>query len=234
MVNLGAISTAVLSVLSKFSPKECQPTTIGGVRFVFSLFFLFALTQHGVIADNGRLGFICHPETNDVHEEECFSHYSDEMNPFMRLYHFLLVTAFILVPLWTAMIQYSSIHLPKITRATDSNEKECLCLEFWKMFLLHVVSEAVALSVILGFFCYTQKIHVPKTYNYTLIAPVTTCRDLYHQDKSVLNIFFIGGILFILFLCIATVYQAVCSKENFIKELLVLNTRENKAGKERL
>ena len=94
------------------------------------------------------------------------------------------------------------------------------------MILFHLGSEAVVLSVILGIFCYTQKIYFPETYNCTvMIAAVIICRDQHHWVKSIFNIVFIGGMASILLLCInATVSQAVCNKEKFIKELLVLST----------
>ena len=252
MGNIGV--GAVLNFLKSLSPLEGQ-STMGGVRCIFSLFFIFVLTHHSVIADNGRQGFKCRPQTDDSDKEECFSHFSDEMNPFMRLYHFLLVTAFILFTLWVTMIRYSSINLPKIARA-DASEKERLYDDFRKMFLLIVGSEAVVLSIIVGFFCYTQKILLEKTYNCILIAPVKpsvdvdrqekavdqhrpsriilTCIDSYRQDKTFYNIVFIAGMVFILLLCIATVFQALCNKEKFIKELPVLNTTGNGTGKERL
>ncbi|XP_015775825.1 PREDICTED: uncharacterized protein LOC107353949 isoform X2 [Acropora digitifera] len=132
------------------------------------------------------------------------------------------------------MILYSLGHLPKIRRATDSSARENLCHDFWKMVLLHVGSEAVAVSVTLGLFCYTQTIHFAGTYNCTLmIESVTTCIDVHHRDKSILNIFFIGGLALILLLCLGTVCQAMGNRENFIKELQDLNTPENEAGKER-
>ena len=228
------ISAAAVKFLSTLSPLKGQPT-IGGVRLTFSLLFLFVMIKHDAIADDGRLGFICHPKTNDFYKVLCFSHYSAKMNPLMRPYFFLLVTALALVALWTMMIENSYMHLLKSRRVKVLSEREHLCHEFWKMFLLHVVTEAVVLSFILGVFCYTQKIYFEETFNCTLtIAPVMICRDLHHRVKSILNILFIGGMAFILFLCIGTVYQAVCNKENFIKELLILNTTENKAGKKRL
>ena len=228
------IIAAALHVVSCSSPLKGQPT-IGCVRLIFSLLFICALPQRDMGPDSGRLDFICHPETNDVHKELCFSHYSAEMSPLMQPYFFLLVTACALVVLWTIMIQYSYMHLPKIGRVKVLSEREHLCHEFWKMFLLHVGSEAVVLSVILGLFCYTQKIYFAETYNCALmIAPMMTCRDLHHRVKSILNILFIGGMALILLSCIVTVYHAVSNKENFIKELLVLSTTENGAGKESL
>ena len=213
-------------------PLKGQPT-IGGVRLVFSLFFLIFASQHD--AGNDILSFMCHPETSDFHKEKCFAQYTAEMSPFMRPYLFSLLTAGILFVLWTSMILYSLGHLPKIRRATDSSAREHLCHDFWKMFLLHVGSEAVAVSVTLGLFCYTQKIHFAGTYNCTLmIESVTTCIDVHHRDKSILNIFFIGGLALILLLCLGTVCQAMGNRENFIKELQDLNTPENEAGKERL
>ena len=67
-----------------------------------------------------------------------------------------------------------------------------------------------------------------------MIAPVITCRDWHHWVKSTFNILFIGAMASILLLCIATVCQAACNKEKFIKELLVLSNTVYRAGKERL
>ena len=89
--------------------------------------------------------------------------------------------------------------------------------------------------VVLWFFCYTQKIYFPETYNCAvMIAPVITCRGWDHFVKSIFNIPFIGGMASILLLCIASVCQAVCNKKKFIKELLVLITTVYGAGKESL
>ncbi|XP_044180798.1 uncharacterized protein LOC114951539 [Acropora millepora] len=220
----------LLDYLSSFSSLKDQ-ANMSAFRFIFSLVFFFVWILCDAIAGSGRLGFICHPKTSEFEKELCFLRYSADMNPLMRPYHFLLVTAFALVAFWTVMISYSSIHFRKIRRATDSSEREHLCQEFFKKFLLHVGSEAVVLSAVLGLFCFVQKIHFAETYICTLkIAPEMKCRDLHHQVKSIVNILFIGGLAFLLFLCIVTVCQAVCNKESFIKELLVLNSRENKAG----
>lgn len=231
---MAGFSTVLGNFVLSFFSMEGQPT-MGALRFTFFMIFIIVLANHDAVADSGRLDFICQPKTNDVHKEQCFSQYSAEMNPLMRLYHFLLVTALILVVLWIAMIRYSSIHLRKIRRVTDFSEREHLWHEFRRIFLLHVSSEAVVLSAMLGLFCFVQKIHFAETYICTLkIAPVITCIDLHHQVKSIFNILFIEGLAFLLFLCIMTVCQAVCNKESFIKELLVLNARENKAGKKKL
>ncbi|XP_015761088.1 PREDICTED: uncharacterized protein LOC107340256 [Acropora digitifera] len=226
-VNMTGIGP-ILNFLSSFSPLEGQPT-IGVVRFSCSLVFCFILARHDAVTESGRLDFSCDPNISVVDKELCFLHYSAEMNPLMRLYHFLLVTAFALVVLWTAMIRYSSIHLRKIRRATKSSEREHLCQKFFKMFLFHVESEAIVLSVILGVFYCVQRIHFAETYICPLkTARMMTCRDMHHQVKSILNILFIGGLAVLLSLCIVTFCQAVCNKESFIKELLVLDSRENK------
>ena len=166
------IIAAALHFVSCSSPLKGQPT-IGCVRLIFSLLFICVLPLLDMGPDSGGLDFICHTETNDFHKERCFSHYSAEMSPLMQPYFFLLVTACALVVLWTIMIQYSYVHLLKSRRVEVLSEREHLCHEFWKMFLLHVGSEAVVLSVILGLFCFTQKIYFPGAYICTLkIAPV--------------------------------------------------------------
>ena len=228
------VIAAALHFMLWLSPLKGQPT-ICHVRLIFSLLFICVLQQHAMDPDSGRLGFICHPKTNDVHKELCFSHYSAEMSPLMGPHFFLLVTVCALFVSWTTMIQYSNLHVQKRRRVKVLSVQELLCHEFWNMTLFHVGSEAVMLSVILGFFFYTQKINFPETYNCAvLIAPVITCRDQHHWVKSMYNLLFIGGMASILLLCIATIREAVCNKEKFIKELLVLSTTVYGAGKERL
>lgn len=218
------VIAAALHFMSCLSPLKGQPT-ICHVRLIFSLLFICVLPQHAMDPDSGRLGFICHPKTNDAHKELCFSHYSAEMSPLMGPYFFVLVTICALCVLWTTMIQYSYLHVQKSRRVKVLSVQERLCHEFWNMTLFHVGSEAAVLSVILGFFFYTQKIYFPETYNCAvLIAQVITCRDQHHWVKSIFNILFIGGMAFIVLLCFATICQAVCNKEKFIKELLVLST----------
>ena len=68
-------------------PLKGQPT-IGGVRLVFSLFFIIFASQHD--PGNDTLSFMCHPETSDVHKEKCFAQYTAEMSPFMRPYLFFI------------------------------------------------------------------------------------------------------------------------------------------------
>ena len=77
-----------------------------------------------------------------------FSRHSAKMNPLMRPYFFLLLTACTLVVLWAAMFLYSFRHLPKIKREEDPSKRQHLCQEFWKMILCLVGSEAVVLFVI--------------------------------------------------------------------------------------
>lgn len=228
-VNMKMINGGLKFLLS-LSPFKFQ-LTIGGVRLIFSIFFVCALPQpDAIFAGNGKLGFICHPETNETHKEKCFSQYSAEMSSLMRPHIFLLMTTGILIPLWSAMLLYSASHFAKIGRETGLIERKCLCHEFWKMFLLHVGMEAAVLIVILVLYCYTHKINFAETYNCTvIIASVTTCRDVYRQE---FNFLFIGGMAFILFLCIVTLCQAMCNEENFIEQFLLSKTTENEAGKE--
>lgn len=217
-----------LKFLLSLSPFKFQ-LTIGGVRLIFSIFFVCALPQpDALVAGNGKLGFICHPETNETHKEKCFSQYSAEMSSLMRPHIFLLVTAGILILLWSAVLLYSGSHFAKIRRETGLIERKCLCHEFWKMFLLHVGMEAAVLSVILVLYYYTHKINFAETYNCTvIIASVTTCRDVYREE---FNFLFIGGMAVILFLCIVTLCQAMCNEENFIEQFLLSKTTENEAG----
>ena len=219
-----------VKILLTLSPFKFQ-LTFGGVRLIFSFFFVYALPQpDAIVAGNGKLGFICHPETDEFPKEKCFSQYCAEMSSLTRPHIFLSVTAGILILLWSAMILYSVSHYAKIRRETDPIERKYLCHEFWKAFLLHVGFEAAVLSVILVLYYYTQKINFAETYNCTVnFAPVITCRDVYRQE---FNFLFIGGMAVILFLCIVTLCQAMCNEENFIEQFPLLNTTENEAGKE--
>ena len=174
---------AALNFLLRFHPLEGQ-TTMGCVRFIVYLFLFFVSTQQDATTHNSRLDFTCDPETNNFHRELCFSPYSAKMNPLMRPYQFLLVTACILVVLWTAMIQYSHMLLPKIRkeqsrRVKVPSERKHLCHELWNMSLCHVGCEAIVVSFMLGLFIYTQEFNFPETYNCALIsAQVITCTGL--------------------------------------------------------
>ena len=228
------VIAAALRTVLHLSPLKGQPT-ISHVRLIFSFLFFPVLTLYAVDPDSGRLGFICHPKTNDVLKDLCFSHYSAEMSPLVGPHFVTQVTSYALFVLWSAMILYSYLHVQSSEEENVLSEKERLCRGFWNVILFHVGSEAVMLSVILGFFCYTQKIYFPDTYSCAvLIDAVITCSDQHRQVKLIFNILFIGGMAFILLLCIATVCQAVCNKEKFIKELLVLSTTAYRAGKENL
>ncbi|XP_015779385.1 PREDICTED: uncharacterized protein LOC107357262 [Acropora digitifera] len=220
---------SVWNILSRFSPLEGQ-SILGGLRLICSAIFLFGMSRIDAVTEGGRLDFSCDPNISVVDEKLCFLDYSDEMNAWMQLKIFLLVTAFILVVLWTAMILYSSNHLKKIRGATDSSEREHLCQQFWRMFLLHVSSEAASISAILVFFSCTQKLVSPDKYDCKLNNQVVTCVDVLHREKKIFNIFFILWMLLILVLCFVTFVRAACYKENFIKELLiVLDTTETGA-----
>ena len=148
------------------------------------------------------------------------------------------ITAVALFVSWSAINLYSSKHLPKIRKKTIYNEKKHLCHEFWKKFLLHVCFEAVVITVLLVPFCYAQKMYFTEnTYNCTLrnasVEIVVTCRDIHHWYKANLNIVIIGGMALILLLCIWTICDAICKKEEFIKDLVDLTTG-NKEGKQKL
>ena len=60
-----------------------------------------------------------------------------------------------------------------------------------------------------------------------------TCRDVHHWYKANLNIVIIGGMALILLLCIWTICDAICKKEQFIKDLVDLTT-VNEEGKQKL
>ena len=148
------------------------------------------------------------------------------------IFFFVRMTAFVLFPLWTAMIVYGYKHQQRVRRTKVYSEREHLFDEFWKYFILHVSIEATGIAVILVLFYYTQKINFAEIC--IMITLVMTDRDARHWDKSIPHIFFFVGMVFIFFLCIGTLCQAMCNKENFITELRVLNATENEAGKESL
>lgn len=225
------VGTAAVNFVLSFFSMEGQPGW-GVVRFVLSLIAFFVFTTDGVVTGNGRLRFICQPKTNDVHKELCFSQYSTEMNPLMRLYHFFLVTALILVVLWIAMIRYSYIHFKKV-RGEFPNQREHLGQEFFKWFLCHAVTEAVLALFILVLFLYTQKILlVDEYYCNHHIGVEVLCKDKGREDKQFFNFLFIAWILFTIFFCIGAVVDVLCNKENLIKELFLdLDTTVNGAEK---
>ena len=227
-------TTALVHLLGLFQV-EAQPV-IGLVRFRLSLIIVLASLHQ--TADNGRLDFACHPETNVVLTQECLSRYSAEMRSFIYPFFLVRITAGALFVLWSAVSFYSSKNVPKIRKKTIYSEKEHLCHEFWWKFLLHVCCEAVVIAVSLVLFCYNQKMYFSEdSYNCTLrnasVEIVVRCRDIHHWEKANLNIFIIGGMALILLLCISTICYAICKKKEFIKDLVNLTTG-NEEGKEKL
>ena len=218
-----SFTTAVDYLLGLFQP-EAQLVS-GGERFWCSLIIFQIVAILDKMADNGRLDFRCDPEINDVLTQECFSRYSAEMRSFIDPCFFLTIIAGTLFVSWGAIILYTSKHLPKI-RKTVYREKEHLCRDFWKTFLLHVCCEAVVIAVLLVRFCYAQKIYfVENSYNCNaLVETAVTCRDAHHWDKANLIIVVIGGMALIFLLCIWKILYAICKEEEFIKDLLDLTT----------
>lgn len=229
-------ATLVDYLLRSFEP-EAQPVS-GRVQFILSLCVLPLLASLDKTADNGRLDFTCNPEVNSELSQECLSRYSVEMSSFLDLHFFTRTTASILIVFWSARKTYRSQYLKKIRRKTVYQEKEQLCRECWKNFLLHVCCEAVVIAFLLLLLCYTQKMHFTEsTYNCTpektLVEVVVTCRDVPHRYKANLIIVIIGVMALIFLLCIWTIYYATCRKEEFIKDLLDLTTG-NEEGTEKL
>ena len=147
--------------------------------------------------------------------------------------HFLVrITVYTLVVLWIAIICYSGKHLPKIKGTTVYSEKEHLCHEFWKKFLFHVCCKTVFIAVSLVLLCYTQKMYLTENTYYCPLKNVVTCSIVPHWDKDPI-IHIIGGMVFLLVLCVWTIYDAIRNKEEFIKDLVNLTTG-NEEGKERL
>ena len=224
-----------MKYLLSFCTLETQ-SFVGNIRFgLTSVTFLFLVNLD---PDSGALAFACGSEANDDLKRRCFSKYSAAMSSFMHPNTFVWMTAMALFVLWVLILVYSSKHLQKIRRKTNDTEREQLCHELWEKSLLHVCCElAVAITILICFFC-TQQIGLPETYNCTLRNAskeiVLTCEDGNYWDKSKLNYIFIAVMLGLVLLCILTIYDTVCNKEHFIKDLIDLNTKENEAGKELL
>lgn len=153
-------TTALVHLLGLFQV-EAQPV-IGLVRFRMSLIIVLASLHQ--TADNGRIDFTCHPETNNVLTQECLSRYSAEMRSFIHPYFLVRITAGALFVLWSAVSFYSSKNVPKIRKKTIYNEKEHLCHEFWGKLLLHVCCEAVVIAVSFVLFCMVKCGSSPASY----------------------------------------------------------------------
>ena len=230
-MNMAEIAATVGNFVVCFFPMEGQPT-LGVLRFAVSLIVFFVFIMHDAVTGDGILVFSCHPKTDDGHEERCFSKYTTEMNPLMRLHHFLLVTALILAGLWIAMIRYSSIHFKKV-RGEFPDTRKRLGQEFFKWFIGHAVAEAVVIFVIFVLFLCTQKIRVVDGYNCNhQIASGVICMDKHRFEKRFFNVLFILWMLFTFFLCIGTFIHVQRNQDNYVKELmLVLDTTVNEAEK---
>ena len=206
----------------------------GSARLLLTVVIFYVLTSR----DTGRLSvsdFTCQSENNDGSTEECFSTYSAEMSSFMHPQFFVIITAVVLFFFWSVMILYSYRQIEKIRR-TSAPAITKLKNEFWEKVLLHVRCEAVFIFVSLGVFLCTQKIYVAETYDcIPRNAPmkILTCRDKHQQDKKDLNIYFIGGMLFILFCCMWEICRAK-KCELYFRDLVDLIVTTSEAGKERL
>ena len=210
---------------------------IGSVRFLLT-WVMFPILLAKLDTGSGRLDFFCSSEADDGITQQCFSKYSADMSSFLHPNTFAWMTAVALVVLWSSIILYSSKHLKKIRRKTDLSEKKQLCHELWKKSLLHVCCEALVIILILIFFYCTQEISLPETYNCSVWNAskeiIQTCEDVRHWDKSKLNCSYVFMMAFLVVLCIVTIFDTLCHKECFIKDLLDLNTNKNEAGKEML
>ena len=229
------ISTVMDYLLSLF--KLESQSVFGGVRFVLTwLMFLILLAK--LDTGSGRQGFSCSSEADNGITRQCFSKYSADMSSFLHPNTFAWMTGLTLVFLWSFILLYSSKQLKKIRRKTDLSEKKQLCHDLWKKSLLHVCLETVVIILILIFFYCTQEISLPETYNCTVGNAskeiIETCEDVHHREKTKLNCAYVFMMVFLMVLCIVTIFHTLCHKERFIKDLLDLNTNENEAGKEML
>lgn len=207
-------------------------SSYGGVRFLFTL-VAFPTLWAKFDTWSGRQGFTCPKDDNGT--APCFSKYSADMSLFCYPKSIVLFTAVAQFILWGLMSCYSYRQLKKIRKTTDFNEKEQLCHELWMTCLRHVRCELVVDILILIFFCCTQKISLPETYNCPQgNETVLSCEDEHHRDKSQLNYSFIFVMALLTVLCVAAIFDTKSKKECFIKDLLVLNTKENVSGKEML
>ena len=229
------ISTVMDYLLSLFK-LEFQ-SIFGSVRFLLT-WVMFPILLAKLDTGSGRLGFACSSEADDRVTRQCFSKYSADMSSFLHPNTIAWMTAVTLFVLWGLIILYSSKHLKKIRRKTDFSEKKQLCHELWEKSLLHVCCEALVIILILIFFYYTQEISLPETYNCPVGNAskeiIQTCEDVHHREKSKLNFAYVFMMVFLIVLCIVTIFHALCHKERFINDLLDLNTNENETGKEML
>ena len=205
-------------------------SVVGCVRFLVSLIMFLVLPRLDLTANNGRLEIKCHPETNNALTQECLSRYSAETRSFISPHFWVQITASLLFVLWSAIIFYSAKQLPKIKRTTVYSEKEHLCREFWKKFFLHVCCEAVVIAVSLANLCYTQKKYLTEYIFHCHVKNDVTCSIKHHWDKENPITVTIAGMSLIWVLCMLTIYDAICNKEAFIKDLVNSSTGKEDEG----
>lgn len=216
----------------------------GAVRFILS--FIAFPTLIGFLdrfVQQDRLAFNCHPKPNDVAKQGCYFRYNDDTSALLSPLFFAGITCGILAVFWTAIILYSVKCLRDITEEVNYIGRERRRHKFWQWFVFHVLIEAVLLMVMLGLFCHSQTIILPKVYNChqknsSMQIPLAqkenlTCSDLFYKQKSFLNIAIIAVMSVILFLCIVALIHAVWKKNDFINELVVRDANEagNKSWK---
>ena len=178
--------------------------------------------------DKDRLTFNCKPEPSDVTRQLCYGDYISTVSPLLIPLNFAYITSGISGFLWTFFLIYGALALRKIKEEETYERKECLSKRFMWRFLFHVCIQLAVLGLMMGLFCGFQTIHLPEEYicsqgNTTQIRTYQvnmTCNDLYHRQKSKLNIAVVTIMAISIVLCIASIIHLFLTKKDFLKQLL--------------
>lgn len=207
-------------------------TVCGAIHFV--LFLASWSTIIGLLKDfldKDRLTFNCIPKPNDVIKQLCYGDYISTVSPLLGPLDFAYITYGILGFLWVSFILYSVFALWRIKKAEKEQQwhlKECRARRFMWSFLFHVCTQLVVLAVMLRLFCGFQTIHLPVVYkcsqrNNTQIPTnqvKMNCNDLYHSQKSKLNIGLITIMAISIVLCLFSIIHLYLTRQNFLQQLL--------------
>lgn len=216
-------------------------TIASAVRFMLSVIaFPTLIGRLASFVDDDRLAFNCHPKPNEVAKQGCYSRYTDDMSALLTPYTFTCITGGILLGFWILMILYSVKCLLEIRKAPKRRGIHPF-LKFWRVLLLHVFTEAVFLSAMMGLFCHSQTISLPEVYNCpqrnssmqisSYQKENLICSDWYYKQKSDLNIGILTVMTLILILCIALFGHTLCGRVVSIEELDDWNNVADERGK---
>ena len=180
-------------------------TLLGGIQLILVAIFGIILIAF-LKSTYDREAFTCVPETNSITNQLCYDEYSSAMNQWFTPLYFVALAYAVLVVLSISFMLYGALTLRQIKH--DRQKKPAY---FRRVYLLHVCCRLIFIPVMIGIFCGTQTLIVPKTYKCSVATVATPipfnhtetdlhCHDQHYREKSISNIAIIVIKVFIMIL----------------------------------